>query len=71
MVYAASTGDADLIAEDLPIGGQLISEAPTQDLLHLRGIAAVRIITLHALLDAIDNQGLGKLDEILLELALP
>jgi len=69
MIYAASTGDADLIAEDLPIGGQLISEAPTQDLLHLRGIAAVRIITLHALLDAIDNQGLGKLDEILLQLA--
>jgi len=71
MVYAASTGDADLIAEDLPIGGQLISEAPTQDLLHLRGIAAVRIITLHALLDAIDNQGLWKLDEILLQLASP
>ncbi len=48
MAYAASVGQAEMIAEDLPIGGALIAEADSNDLLHLRAIAAVRYVTLEA-----------------------
>ncbi len=47
MAYAASIGEAEFVAEDLPLGGVLVSEAPTEDILHLRRVAAVRIVTLN------------------------
>jgi hypothetical protein len=66
MTYYASIGDADVVAEDMPIGAQLISEAGTEDLLRLRGVAAVRIVMLDALTDAISKEDLGKLNQALI-----
>jgi hypothetical protein len=63
--YAVSLGEADLVAEDLPLGGGLISEASSPDLAQLVNIAAVRILTLEALQEAIKGKGLGKLQSLI------
>jgi hypothetical protein len=68
-VYAVSVGEADVVAEDLPIGGNLIREAPTQDLLQLRGRAAVRFITLEGVRQAVLGNGVGTLAEVAINLA--
>ena len=69
MAYAASIGEAEFVSEDLPMGGVLVSEAPTEDILHLRGIAAVRLVTLQALQNALFTQGTVALREMILSLA--
>ncbi len=69
MAYAASIGEAEFVAEDLPLGSVLVSEAPTEDILHLRGIAAVRLVTLQALHNALITKGTGALQQMILSLA--
>jgi hypothetical protein len=69
MAYAASIGEAEFVAEDLPLGGVLVSEAPTEDILHLRGVAAVRLITLQALHNALVTKGTAALQQMILALA--
>ena len=69
MAYAASIGEAEFVSEDLPVGGVLVSEAPTQDILHLRGIAAVRLVTLKALQNALSTKGTVALQDMILSLA--
>jgi hypothetical protein len=69
MMYAASIGEAEFVAEDLPLGGVLVSEAPTDDILHLRGVAAVRIVTLQALRNALSTKGTTALQQMILSLA--
>lgn len=69
MAYAASIGEAEFVAEDLPLGGVLVSEAPTEDILHLRGVAAVRLVTLEALHDALFTGGIAALQKMILSLA--
>jgi hypothetical protein len=69
MAYAASIGEAEFVAEDLPLGGVLVSEAPTDDILHLRGVAAVRLATLQALHDALFTKGTVALQLMILSLA--
>jgi hypothetical protein len=71
MAYAASIGEAEFVAEDLPLGGVLVSEAPTEDILHLRGVAAVRLVTLQALHDALFTKQTVALQEMILSLASP
>jgi len=69
MAYAASIGEADIVAEDLPLGGVLVSEASTEEILRLRGIAAVRLVTLQALQNALSTKATADLDEMILSLA--
>lgn len=69
MAYAASIGEAEFVAEDLPLGGVLVSEAPTEDILHLRGVAAVRLVTLQALHNALFTKGTVALQQMILSLA--
>jgi hypothetical protein len=69
MAYAASIGEAEFVAEDLPLGGALVSEAPTEDILHLRGVAAVRLVTLQALQNALSTKGTAALQQMILSLA--
>ena len=69
MAYAASIGEAEFVAEDLPLGSVLVSEALTEDILHLRGIAAVRLVTLQALQNALLTKGTVALQEMILSLA--
>jgi hypothetical protein len=69
MAYAASIGEAEFVAEDLPIGGVLVSEAPTDDVSHLRGVAAVRLVTLQALHNALSTKGTASLQQMILSLA--
>ncbi len=69
MSYAASVGDAEVVAEDLPLRGGLLGDATTADLLHLRGVAAVRMITLAGLRDVLTGKGLGRMDEVLVGMA--
>ena len=69
MAYAASIGEAEFVAEDLPLGGVLVSEAPTEDILHLRGVAAVRLVTLQALLNALITKETVALQQMILSLA--
>ncbi|QMV18811.1 hypothetical protein GOB94_09050 [Granulicella sp. 5B5] len=64
MMYAASVGEAEVVAEDLPLKGGLIRDAPTADLLHLRGVAAVRMVTLAATRDVLMGLGLERMDEV-------
>lgn len=69
MAYAASIGEAEFMAEDLPLGGSLVSEAPVEDILHLRGVAAVRLVTLQALDDAVSTSRVVALQQMILSLA--
>ena len=69
MSYAASVGDAEVVAEDLPLRGGLVRDAVTADLLHLRGVAAVRMITLAGVRDVLVGEGLGRMDEVLAGMA--
>jgi hypothetical protein len=69
MAYAASIGEAEIVAEDLPIGSVLVGEAPTEVLLHLRGVAAVRLSTLQALQNALASQETAALQQMILSLA--
>jgi len=69
MAYAASIGEAEFVAEDLPLGSVLVSEAPTEDIMHLRGVAAVRLVTLQALHDALFTKGTVALQQMILSLA--
>jgi hypothetical protein len=69
MEYAASIGEAEFVAEDLPLGGVLVSEAPTDDILHLRSVAAVRLVTLRALHNALFTKGTVALQQMILSLA--
>ncbi len=69
MAYAASIGEAEFVAEDLPLGGVLVSEAPTGDILHMRGVAAVRLVTLQALHNALFTKGTVALEQMILSLA--
>jgi hypothetical protein len=69
MAYAASIGEAEFVAEDLPLGGSLVGEASTEDILHLRGVAAVRFITLEALHDSLSSKGTVALQQMILSLA--
>jgi hypothetical protein len=69
MSYAVSVGDAEVVAEDLPLRGGLLGDAPTADLLHLRGVAAVRMITLAGLRNVLTGLGLGRVDEVLAGMA--
>lgn len=68
MVYAASIGEAEFIAEDLPLGGVLVGEAPTDDILHLRGVAAVQLVTLQALHNALLTRSTAALQQMILSL---
>ena len=69
MAYAASIGEAEFVAEDLPLGSVLVREAPTEDILHLRGVAAVRLVTLRALHEALLTKGIVALQQMILSLA--
>ena len=69
MAYGASIGEAEFVAEDLPLGGILVSEAPTEDIFHLRGVSAVRLVTLQALHDALFTKGTAALQQMILSLA--
>ena len=69
MAYAASIGEAEIVAEDLPLGGVLVSEASTEDIFHLRGVAAVRLVTLQALHEALLTKGTVALQNMILSLA--
>jgi hypothetical protein len=69
MAYAASIGEAEFVAEDLPLGGVLVREASTEDLLHLRGVAAVRLVTLQALHNVLVTEGTAALQQMILSLA--
>ena len=69
MAYASSIGEAEIMAEDLPIGGLLAGEAPISDILHLRGVSAVRLVTLQALQNALSTQGTLALQQVVLSLA--
>lgn len=69
MAYVASIGEAEFVAEDLPLGGVLVSEAPTEDILHLRGVAAVRLVTLQALHNGLFIKGTLALQQMILSLA--
>ena len=69
MAYATSIGEAEFVAEDLPLGGVLVSEAPTDDILHLRGVAAVRLVTLQALRNALFTKETVALQQMILSLA--
>ena len=68
MAYAASIGEAEIVAEDLPIGGVLVGEAPTDVILHLRGVAAVRLVTLQALHSALSTHETVALQQMILSL---
>ena len=65
MVYAASVGEAEMIAEDLPVGGQLVSEVASEELFHLRGLAAVRYTTLGAVRSALGGDEVPLKEQIL------
>lgn len=69
MAYAASIGEAEFVAEDLPLGGVLVSEAPTEDISHLRSVAAVRLVTLQALHNTLFTKGTVALQQMILSLA--
>jgi hypothetical protein len=69
MAYAASVGEAEFVAEDLPLGGVLVNEAPTEEILHLRGVAAVRLVTLQALQNALFTKKTVALQQMILSLA--
>jgi hypothetical protein len=69
MTYAASIGEAEFVAEDLPLGSGLVNEASTEDIFHLRGVAGVRFVTLQALLDALATKGTLALQKMILSLA--
>jgi len=69
MAYAASIGEAEFVAEELPLGGVLVSEAPTEDILRLRGVAAVRLVTLQALHNALSTKTTAALQQMILSLA--
>jgi hypothetical protein len=56
MAYALCVGEADIMADDLPIGGMLIREAETEALLRFRGTTAVRLITLQAVRQIVEEQ---------------
>lgn len=65
MRYAAAVGDAEVLAEDLPLKGGLVRDASTAELLHLRGVAAVRMVTLSGVREVLQGRGLGRVDEVL------
>ena len=69
MAYAASIGEAEIVAEDLPIGGLLVGEAPIDAIFHLRGVAAVRLVTLQALHNALSTRETAALQQMILSLA--
>lgn len=47
------------MADDLPIGGILIREAETEALLRFRGTAAVRLITLEAVREIVEERSVA------------
>ena len=63
MKYAAYVGDADIMADDLPIGGELIGEAETPVLLALRGTGAVRLVMLGAARQLLIEEDPSALEE--------
>jgi hypothetical protein len=69
MAYAASIGEVEFVAEDLPLGSGLVSEAPTGTILFLRSVASVRFITLEALHSALVTNKTEALEQIALSLA--
>jgi hypothetical protein len=69
MAYAASIGKAEFVAEDLPLRDVLVSEASTECILHLRDVAAVRLVTLQALHNALFTKGTVALQRMILSLA--
>jgi hypothetical protein len=64
MAYASSVGEADIMADDLPVGGVLIAEAETDVLLGLRGTTAVRLVTLEAIRETVEGQSVEGLKRI-------
>jgi hypothetical protein len=69
MAYAGTVGDTDLFAEDLPFGSGLVAEAGSAELLHLRGIAALRYITLDCLREALEIRRVDPLIDLCLHQA--
>jgi hypothetical protein len=69
MTYAVSVGDAEFVAEDLPIGNGLVSEATSEELFRLRGLAAVRLITLEAIKEVLRTKKIDALQQLILNLA--
>jgi hypothetical protein len=55
MTYAASIGEVEMVAEDLPLGGGLVAEASSEELVDLQSIAAVRYLNLQALRAAVES----------------
>ncbi len=49
MQYAASVGEAEVVAEDLPVGTLLVAESSTEDLQYIMGLAASRYLALEML----------------------
>ncbi len=64
MAYAVTNGEADLFAEDLPLGSGLVAEAGSAELMHLRGIAALRLVTLDALRQVLESRRVDPLVEL-------
>jgi hypothetical protein len=69
MAYAASVGDADFVAEDLPMGNGLVSEATSEDIFRLRALAAVRLVTLEAMKEVLRTGRIDALQQLILSLA--
>ena len=63
MKYASYVGEADIVADDLPVGGELIGEAETAVLLALRGTAAVRLVTLAAIQQFLKEREMSGLEQ--------
>lgn len=51
--------------DDLPLRGAPLRDAQTADLLHLRGVAAVRMITLEGLRDVVTGLGMGRMEAVI------
>ena len=69
MAYAASVGDAEFVAEDLPMGNGLVSEAASEEVFRLRGLAAVRLVTLEAMKEVLRTKKIDALQQLILTLA--
>jgi hypothetical protein len=69
MAYAASVGDAEFVAEDLPMGNGLVSEAASEEVFRLRGLAAVRLVTLEAMKEVLRTKRIDALQQLILTLA--
>ena len=69
MAYAASIGEADVVAEDLPLGSGLVSEASTEEKFLLRGVSAVRLVSLQALHTTLLTKDTAALQQMILTMA--